>query len=207
MPRSLGVLESSQFVLGEEVAAFEQRVRRLLRRQARASPSTTGTSALHLALLAAGVGPGDEVITMPFTFVATVVGDLLHRRDAGVRRHRSALASRWIRRSSRRRSRRGRRRSCRSTCTARWRTWTPILAIANRHGIPVIEDACQAHGAEYNGQPAGSLGDVGLLQLLSRQEPRRLRRRRHRRHQRRRARRSRSACCATGARRSDTTTC
>jgi len=65
------VLESSQFVLGTEVKAFEEEF---------ASYSgarhgigvNSGTSALHLALLAAGIGPGDEVITVPFTFVATV---------------------------------------------------------------------------------------------------------------------------------------
>ncbi len=66
-----GVLESTAFVLGKEVAAFEAEFADYVR-----SPQTiavnSGTSALHLALLAAGVGPGDEVITVPFTFVATV---------------------------------------------------------------------------------------------------------------------------------------
>src|SRR5258708_32607381 len=66
-----GVMESCQFILGEQVAGFE--------REFAAYCGTTecvalnsGTSALHLALLAAGVGPGDEVITVPFTFVASV---------------------------------------------------------------------------------------------------------------------------------------
>src|SRR5215470_8270059 len=65
------VLESTQFILGEEVAAFE----REFAAYCQASESVgvnSGTSALHLALLAADVGPGDEVITTPFTFVATV---------------------------------------------------------------------------------------------------------------------------------------
>ena len=66
-----GVLASTQFVLGREVAAFEEDFAAYC-----GSPNAvavnSGTSALHLALLAAGVGPGDEVITVPCTFVATV---------------------------------------------------------------------------------------------------------------------------------------
>src|SRR5207247_3303574 len=65
------VLESGQYVLGDQVAAFEQEFARYVD-AAEAIAVNTGTSALHLALLAAGIGPGDEVITVPFTFVATV---------------------------------------------------------------------------------------------------------------------------------------
>ena len=64
-------LESAQFVLGSEVAAFEEEFA-AYSSGAHAIALNSGTSALHLALLAAGVGPGDEVITVPFTFVATV---------------------------------------------------------------------------------------------------------------------------------------
>ena len=70
MPLWRGAIESAQFVLGPEVAAFEERfaaycdVRHCV-------AVNSGTSALHLALLAAGVGPGDEVITVSMTFVAT----------------------------------------------------------------------------------------------------------------------------------------
>src|ERR1700737_4674597 len=65
------VLESTQFVLGEEVAGFEHDFAAYCGTR-HAIAVNSGTSALHLALLAAGVGPGDEVITIPFTFVATV---------------------------------------------------------------------------------------------------------------------------------------
>ena len=65
------VLESSAFILGKEVAAFEQEFAAYCGAR-HAVGVNSGTSALHLALLAAGVGPGDEVITTPFTFVATV---------------------------------------------------------------------------------------------------------------------------------------
>src|SRR5207247_2422370 len=65
------VLESGQYVLGDEVAAFEREFAAYCG-TAHAIAVNTGTSALHLALLAAGIGPGSEVITSPFTFVATV---------------------------------------------------------------------------------------------------------------------------------------
>ena len=64
------VLDTGQFVLGPEVEAFEKEFAAMHAADAGVAMNT-GTSALHLALLAAGVGPGDEVITVPFTFVAT----------------------------------------------------------------------------------------------------------------------------------------
>src|SRR3954465_14699607 len=69
------VLDSGQFVLGPEVAQFEREFAAYCR-AAECIALNSGTSALHLALLAAGVGPGDEVITVPFTFVASVGGVL-----------------------------------------------------------------------------------------------------------------------------------
>src|SRR6267142_616956 len=65
------VLESSQFVLGAEVASFEQEFAAYCG-TSECIALNSGTSALHLALLAAGIGSGDEVITVPFTFVASV---------------------------------------------------------------------------------------------------------------------------------------
>ena len=80
------VLESGQFVLGDEVTAFEEEFADYC--DARFGIAVnSGTSALHLALLAAGIGPGDEVITVPFTFVATVAAIVLHGRSAGLRRY------------------------------------------------------------------------------------------------------------------------
>ncbi len=69
------VLDSCQFVLGSEVAGFEQDFAAYCG-AAECIALNSGTSALHLALLAAGVGPGDEVITVPFTFVASVAAVL-----------------------------------------------------------------------------------------------------------------------------------
>src|SRR5450631_4727775 len=70
-----GVLESSQFVLGAEVAAFEEEFATYCG-TSECIALNSGTSALHLAFLAAGVGPGDEVITVPFTFIASIAAVL-----------------------------------------------------------------------------------------------------------------------------------
>ncbi len=67
----LAVLDSTQFVLGDEVVAFEREFAAYCH-TADSIAVNSGTSALHLALLAAGIGSGDEVITVPFTFVASV---------------------------------------------------------------------------------------------------------------------------------------
>ena len=153
----LSVLNSCQFTLGSEVHAFEEEF-------AAYSQATngigvnTGTSALHLALLAAGVGRGDEVITVPFTFVATVsaidytgatpvfvdIDPQTFTMDA------TALEA-AIRTGPRP-----------SSCTPvrAIADMDPILEIAKRHGLVVIEDACQAHGAEYKGRRVGSMSDM-----------------------------------------------
>ncbi len=157
----LGVLESAQFILGDEVAAFERNFAAYCG-ATDAIGVNTGTSALHLALVAAGIGAGDEVITVPFTFVATVAAI----RYTGARpvfvdidpvtcTMDPSLIERAI--------------------TARTRAvmpvhlygqaadMDPILEIAQRHGLVVIEDAAQAHGAEYRGRRCGSMGDVAAF--------------------------------------------
>lgn len=157
----LAVLESSQFVLGPEVAAFEKEF-------AAFSGAThgiavnTGTSALHLALLAAGVGPGDEVITVPFTFVATVAAI----RYTGARPVFVDIEPRSFTMDPA---------ALTAAITPRTKAivpvhlygqaadMDPIVAIARRHGLVVIEDACQAHAAEYKRRPVGSLGDLACF--------------------------------------------
>ena len=80
------VLESGQFVLGEEVTAFEEEFAAYC--DARFGIAVnSGTSALHLALLAADIGPGDEVITVPFHFRGHCSSHPLHRCPAGFRRY------------------------------------------------------------------------------------------------------------------------
>ena len=122
----------------------------------------SGTSALHLALLAAGIGPGDEVITSPFTFFAPVAAI----RYVGATPVLADIDSRTFNIDP----------ACiQAAITERTRAIIPVhlygqpadmdamLAIARRHKLLVIEDAAQAHGAEWNGQRVGSLGDFGCF--------------------------------------------
>ncbi len=122
----------------------------------------SGTSALHLALLAADVGPGDEVITVPFTFVATVAAIVY----TGARPVFVDIDPRTFNMDAM---------ALEAAITERTKAimpvhlhgqsaeMDPILEIARRHDLVVIEDAAQAHGAEYKGRRAGSLGDMGCF--------------------------------------------
>jgi dTDP-4-amino-4,6-dideoxygalactose transaminase len=154
----LRVLDSAQFILGEEVAAFEREFASFCDVRETVALNS-GTSALHLALLAAGIGRGDEVITVPFTFVATAAAVLY----AGARPVfvdvdpvTCCMNPSQIERA----------------LTPRTKAILPvhlyghpadmdaILDIARRHGLMVIEDAAQAHGAIYKGRRCGSIGEI-----------------------------------------------
>ena len=155
------VLESCSYILGEEVAAFEREFADY-HNSSSGIAVNSGTSALHLALLSAGIGPGDEVITVTFTFVATVaaivytgakpvfvdVDPTTMTMDANLieaaitPRTKAILPVHLYGQSA---------------------DMDPIMEIARRHGLLVIEDACQAHGAEYRGRRVGSIGDLGCF--------------------------------------------
>jgi dTDP-4-amino-4,6-dideoxygalactose transaminase len=155
------VLESSQFVLGKEVASFEEEFARYSQ-AAFGIGVNSGTSALHLALLAARIGQGDEVITIPFTFVATIAAI----RYTGARPVFVDIEPRSFTIDPE---------QIENAITAHTRAIMPvhlygqmadmdaIMEIAGRHDLVVIEDAAQAHGAEYNGRRAGSIGDLGCF--------------------------------------------
>jgi dTDP-4-amino-4,6-dideoxygalactose transaminase len=157
----LGVLESCQFTLGAEVEAFEEEFAAYCNAR-HGIGVNTGTSALHLALLAANIGPGDEVITTPFTFVATVsaicyTGAKPVFVDIDPRTFTidpSAIAYAITERTQA---------IIPVHLYGQPADMDPILAIAEENGLSVIEDAAQAHGALYKGQRAGSLGDVGCF--------------------------------------------
>jgi dTDP-4-amino-4,6-dideoxygalactose transaminase len=156
-----GVLDSSQFVLGKEVAAFEEEFGAYCG-GGQAIGVNSGTSALHLALLAAGVGPGDEVITTPFTFVATVaaiyyagaapvyvdIDPVSYNLDPA--RLEAAITPKT-------------RAVMPVHLYGQPADMDPILEIARRRGLKVIEDAAQAHGAEYKGHRAGSLAELACF--------------------------------------------
>ena len=157
----LRVLDSAQFVLGPAVAEFERDFAAFCH-TGEAIGVNSGTSALHLALLALGVGAGDEVITVPFTFVATVSAiEYAGARPVFVDVEPEHLTMDPAR--------------LEAAITPRTKAIIPvhlyghpapmdaILAIARRHGIPVVEDACQSHGADDNGRRCGSIGALGCF--------------------------------------------
>lgn len=157
----LRVLDEGQYALGPAVSRFERAFASYCGARD-AVGVNSGTSALHLALLAIGVKPGDEVITVPFTFVATVaaieyagarpvfvdVEESYYTMDPG---------------------------QLEAAITPRTKAvvpvhlygqpadMDPILEVAARHGLTVVEDACQAHGAEYLGRRCGSVGALGCF--------------------------------------------
>ncbi|MEN6626053.1 MAG: DegT/DnrJ/EryC1/StrS family aminotransferase [Candidatus Sumerlaeia bacterium] len=155
------VLENSSFTLGPEVAAFEQEFAACC--QARhAIGVNSGTSALHLALLAAGIGPGDEVIAPSMTFVATTAAivysgarPVLVDIDPDSRTIDPGLIERAVTRRTKA--------IVPVHLYGQPADMDPILEIARHRGLIVIEDACQAHGAEYKGRRVGSIGDLGCF--------------------------------------------
>ncbi|NDJ24002.1 aminotransferase class V-fold PLP-dependent enzyme [Nostoc sp. B(2019)] len=157
----LQLLASTQFVLGNEVKSLEEEFANYCNSDYGIAVNT-GTSALHLALLAAGIGAGDEVITVPFTFVATTAAicytgatpvfvdidpvsytiDINQIEKAITDRTKAILPVHLYGQPA---------------------DMEPILEIARRYGLTVIEDAAQAHGSEYKGQRVGSIGDIGCF--------------------------------------------
>ena len=149
------------FILGEDVKLFEEEFAAFCKVPHCVSLAN-GTEALHLALLACDIGPGDEVITCTHTFIATVIAihatgakPVLVDCDPQFYTIDPAQIERAI--------------------TPRTKAiipvhlygqpadMDPILDIAKRHKLVVIEDACQAHGAEYKGRRCGTMGDIAAF--------------------------------------------
>ena len=155
------VLDQGAFALGPEVAAFEEAFGRVCD-VPHAIGVSSGTSALHLALAALEVGPGDEVIVPPFTFIATasvvrylgatpVFADIdpatycvdPEAVAAAITRRTKAILPVHL--------------------FGQAADMEPLVAVASRAGVPIIEDAAQAHGAEYQGRRVGGIGTIGCF--------------------------------------------
>jgi UDP-2-acetamido-2-deoxy-ribo-hexuluronate aminotransferase len=158
------VLESGQFIQGREVGEFECQVAEYLGTRFTAG-CASGTDALQIAMMALGIGPGDEVITTPFTFVATaetiaILGARPVYVDIDPRTFNldPALVEKAI--------------------TPRTKAiipvhlygqpadMDPIMEIARRRGLKVIEDAAQAMGASYRAKKVCTFGDVGCISFF-----------------------------------------
>ncbi|MGD8239332.1 MAG: DegT/DnrJ/EryC1/StrS family aminotransferase [Armatimonadota bacterium] len=154
-------ISSTRLLLGPNMAAFEEEYAQFC--DARYGVGVgSGTAALQLALQAAGVGPGDEVITTSYTFIATleaiahlcatpVLVDIDPRTyciapdcvaEAVTPRTRAIVPVHLYGQTA---------------------DMAPIMEVARAHGLAVIEDACQAQGARYNGRRAGSIGDAACF--------------------------------------------
>ena len=158
---AIRVLKSGNYIGGSEVEALEREFVEFCG-AAEAVSVRTGTDALTFALRAAGVGLGDEVITVPLTFIATA--EAISHAGAtpvfvDVDAETALMDTRRVAAAITRRTR----------AIVPVHLWgqpvemSPLMALGREHGITVIEDACQAHGAEYRGRRTGNLGDLAAF--------------------------------------------
>jgi dTDP-4-amino-4,6-dideoxygalactose transaminase len=162
------VLEAQQFILGEPVAAFERAAASQLG-VAHAIGCSSGTDALWLALDAAGIGPGDGVVTTPFSFFASVSAIL----RAGARPVLADIEPTTFNLDSE---------AVQAVLKApqpvpirailpvhlygQCADWTAFSRLERKFGLKLIEDAAQAYGAEWKGTKAGALGDAAAFSFI-----------------------------------------
>lgn len=150
------VLDSGMIAQGPRVKAFEDAFAEMCGVK-HASATSSGTTALHVALLANGIGPGDEVITSAFTFIASTNSILF----TGARPVFVDLDPRTFNLDAE---------LIEAAITPKTKAimpvhlyglacdMDPIIEVAEKHGLKIIEDACQSHGAVYKGKKVGSFG-------------------------------------------------
>ena len=163
-PAFLKALTAAQFILGPNVQAFEKEAAEYLG-VAHAITCANGTDALHLALLAAGIGPGDEVITTPFTFIATAeaiayVGakavfvdidpctfniDVAQAERAITAKTKALLPVHLFGQPA---------------------NLAPLKALAKEHQLQLVEDCAQSFGANIGGIQTGAMGDVAAFSFF-----------------------------------------
>jgi dTDP-4-amino-4,6-dideoxygalactose transaminase len=160
----LGVMQSTHFILGPHGKALEEAVA-AYHGVSHAVAMASGTDALHLALLAAGVNPGDEVITTPFTFIATAeaisyVGAVpvfvdiepdsfnidVTKIEAAITKKTRAIVPVHL--------------------YGRPADMDGLMELAKRRGLRVIEDCAQSFGAAYRGKMTGAFGDIGCFSFF-----------------------------------------
>lgn len=158
------VVESQYLILGPEVQAFEEEIAAYSQCE-HAIGVSSGTDALLISLMAIGIQPGDEIITTPYTFFATAgsiarlcarpvfvdIDPLTYNVDptkieAAITPHTKAIIPVHL--------------------YGQMADMDPIMEIAEKHGLYVIEDAAQAIGAEYKGKRAGSIGHLGCFSFF-----------------------------------------
>jgi len=156
------VLTHGQIILGPEVKEFENSFAADCGKKY-AIGVNCGTNALYLSLRALGIGPGDEVITTPLSWIATVNAIVLTgavpvfvdiAQDLNINPNliETAITSKT-------------KAIVPVHFTGRLCKMEKILDVAKRHTISVVEDACQAYGAHLNGRMAGSFGDLGCFSM------------------------------------------
>ena len=154
-------IDNCSFCLGPDVAQFEKDFAKFIGAE-HCVGFNSGTSALHVAMLLLGVGPGDEVVTTPFTFVATswaisYVGakPVFVDVDDATFNFDPKLVERAI--------------TPRTKAVMPVHLYghpfdlDPILAICRKHKLPLVEDTAQAHGAKYKGKIVGTFGDISCF--------------------------------------------
>ncbi len=160
----LEVLESPTLALGPRLTRFEDTFADTIG-AAHAAGVSSGTAGLHLCMLAAGVGDGDLVVTTPFSFVASANCILYERARplfVDVEPHTLTIDPERVADAVRAFGRRVKA-VLPVHVFGQPADLDPILEVAAHHGLAVIEDACEAIGAEYKGRQAGTLGDAGVF--------------------------------------------
>ncbi len=159
------VLESGMLVQGAKVEEFEKKFAEYVGTE-HAVATSSGTTALHLALLAMGIGPGDEVVTTPFSFIATANAILY----CGAKPVFADIDSKTFNINPDR---------VREKITPKTKAiipvhlyghpadMDPIMEIAEKYGLKVLEDAAQAHGALYKGRKVGSIGHCAAFSFYA----------------------------------------
>ncbi len=158
------VLDEQSFILGKDVEELEEEIASYCGTK-HAVGVASGTDAIQLALRAAGVGSGDEVITVPFTFIATAeaISNLGARPafvDIDIKTY--TMDPRLVERRMTDKTRAIVPVHLYGQCV----DMDPIIKVANSRGIKIVEDCAQAIGAAYKGRKAGSLGDAGAISFF-----------------------------------------